>query len=432
MKQITPAFVILGGEHGAFGAISLFGGTLQNSDATRAHSPAAAAGTIRNLAVRLATAPGAGTSRTFTIFKNGASTGITCTVSDAGTTAQDSTNSTTVAVTDQLYLRTTKSGVPIVPTHFDFTWEFEATLAKTSMYGQGGGTLTAGDLELNGLLSGQDSWSTTTANAVWNVCPIAGTVTRVDLLLDGAPGAGTSYILTIYKNGVKQDGAGGTTDTRVTVADAAVTGVSTFSLAVAAGDTLYLEADQVNAPTARRVAWGVAFEATTDGQFTVCGVGPSASTAVTQYRPPVDSLAGSWNTDENVREVRGPLTPVTLTALYVVLSAAPGAGNDRTVTVRKNTGNTNLTLTLSGAAATTGNDSGNPRFTITDEWAIEHIPVSVPAASTIAWGLAATLVGGKGAGGGKKGGGGGVAVLRPGGALCYNVGNPGVDVVNLA
>src|SRR3990172_7249975 len=168
----------------------------------------------------------------------------------------------------------------------------------------------------------------------------------------------------------------------------------------------------------------------TDGQFTVCGVGPSASTAVTQYRPPVDSLAGSWNTDENVREVRGPLTPVTLTALYVVLSAAPGAGNDRTVTVRKNTGNTNLTLPLSGAAATTGNDSGNPRFTITDEWAIEHIPVSSPAASTIAWGLAATLVGGKGAGGGKKGGGGGVAVLRPGGALCYNVGNPGVDVVN--
>lgn len=59
------------------------------------------AATISNLRVRCV-APGAGQTTQFTIYKNGAATAVTCTVSGGSTTAADVTNSFTVTAGDRL------------------------------------------------------------------------------------------------------------------------------------------------------------------------------------------------------------------------------------------------------------------------------------------------------------------------------------------
>src|SRR5689334_17119760 len=65
--------------------------------------------TVRNLRVNLTVAPGGTTSRTFTVLKNGSATGVTVTITGAGTTQTDSTHSFTAVASDYLQLQSTLS-----------------------------------------------------------------------------------------------------------------------------------------------------------------------------------------------------------------------------------------------------------------------------------------------------------------------------------
>lgn len=57
---------------------------------------------IHNMYVRLATAPGGATSRTFTIYLNGVATAITVTIAGASTTGNNTANSINVVVGDTI------------------------------------------------------------------------------------------------------------------------------------------------------------------------------------------------------------------------------------------------------------------------------------------------------------------------------------------
>lgn len=81
-------------------------------------------------------------------------------------------------------------------------------------------------------------------------------------------GGTSTYTYTIYKNGVKQDGTGGTVDTHVSIVGASATaGNAAFSLPVAPGDTLTLEAVGANSPSVLSMsACAIRFQATNDRQ----------------------------------------------------------------------------------------------------------------------------------------------------------------------
>jgi hypothetical protein len=68
------------------------------------------AGLIKNQYVGVATAPGAGTSRTITLYKNGSATSLATTISNTATTGNDTTHSVRVAKGDILYNVLTVSG----------------------------------------------------------------------------------------------------------------------------------------------------------------------------------------------------------------------------------------------------------------------------------------------------------------------------------
>jgi hypothetical protein len=88
--------------------------TQSNETETSVRQVVPVAGTVANLAVNLATAPG-GNSWTFTIRKNGANTAVTCKIEGGGanTSCNDATHSVTFAVGDLIALQVTPASGPI-------------------------------------------------------------------------------------------------------------------------------------------------------------------------------------------------------------------------------------------------------------------------------------------------------------------------------
>src|SRR3990167_4573843 len=102
----------------------------------------ASGGTLKNLRMEVATAPGAGTSRAFTLRKNGANTAVTCTISGTATSCTDTANSVAVVAADDV-------SVSSVPTSSPLTSVASWTLVFTS-------TTTAESLLMGGLGQGLD------------------------------------------------------------------------------------------------------------------------------------------------------------------------------------------------------------------------------------------------------------------------------------
>jgi hypothetical protein len=75
-----------------------------------------AAGTISNLRVRLSGAPGAGTSYTFLVRKNGVDTAVTCTVSGTATECSDLANSIAFSAGDLISVRSEPTSNPAART----------------------------------------------------------------------------------------------------------------------------------------------------------------------------------------------------------------------------------------------------------------------------------------------------------------------------
>lgn len=67
-------------------------------------------GTLKNLFIGMNTAPGAGTNRVFAVMINGVASGVTCTVADSATSANDTSNTVSVTAGDLVSIRCTNTG----------------------------------------------------------------------------------------------------------------------------------------------------------------------------------------------------------------------------------------------------------------------------------------------------------------------------------
>ncbi|MEA3191377.1 MAG: hypothetical protein QOD77_1959 [Thermoplasmata archaeon] len=90
--------------------------------------PAPSSGTLKNLFVKLDVAPGTGSSRTWTaeLRKNGANTGILCTVTGTATACNDVTHTVPIVAGDLLDLRITSTGsaTPTAFTHMGWSAQY--------------------------------------------------------------------------------------------------------------------------------------------------------------------------------------------------------------------------------------------------------------------------------------------------------------------
>lgn len=372
------------------GAVQYFppGYSATTSTATEGDVPTvcSTAGTIDSLYVKLSGAPGtggSGKSYTFTLRKNGVDTALTCTITDTATTGNDTGHSVSFAAGDILTIGVTPANTPTAR-NASLVMRFSGNTANESVFlcGSRGGNLSTTTTQYTGI-GGQQGLNATEARRR-NVIPTGGTIKNLYVKLSTAPGAGTSRTFTLYKNG-------SATALTCTVSDAATTANdTTHSVSVAAGDEVSLESTLTGTPAASRLGAGLTFVATTDGESVIMGTyngsnetAGAPDNAATNY---AGVLGLAWSASEALASNGNPNIGIacTLKKMYVACTTAPGAGNTYTFDVRVNAASpaNDLSVAISGAAATTGNDTSN---TVTvadgDEIGIRSVPNSVPVQS---------------------------------------------------
>jgi hypothetical protein len=207
---------------------------------------------------------------------------------------------------------------------------------------------------------------------------VEGDVTRLDVNLDGAPGTG-SYTFTIEKNGVLQDGSGGTVDTRVTISGASTTGSATFTLPCSPGDEFRLRGLPSTPGTARRPRFGVALVADTPGQcnYVSTNITNNLDNAATRYHS-FGAADMPWTTTE-ADHAATISVGFDLLFIAVSLNLSPGAGKSYAFNLRKNGAGAGLSATVSDAA-TSATGTATVSYAAGDTIDMQAVPANTPSA----------------------------------------------------
>ena len=369
------------------------------------------AGRYLNLYIRSNGPLGVGKNATFALMQNGSASALSTTIIGVASGIQEGTDQSdviTVAAGDRLSLQYSTTAAPS-SISYRGAIEFESTNPGDTIHGG----CSASTMGINGTfitqaLDGPDA-------ATWgqgsfidgnhhSIAGTPGTITSLYCRLDGTIVSG-SYTFRLLKNGVVQDGSGATVNTTVTVTSQ--TGNATFSLPVSAGDDIQIQVTVSSPSTARRVQYGLCFNASSPGKFNLCFSGGgtnSASLVTSPFIGPQGAgdngvAVNNWVTPVGGEAALSSLTNIQFSALYALLSGAPGGGTQHTLQLRfyadVGTGSgvdqASSAVTIKNSA-TTGNATFSPLivglgpagFSVTDT------PSGTPAASRVSYGLEAT------------------------------------------
>lgn len=343
------------------------------------------AGTMKNLYVELAVAPGVGQTITIKLRKNGADTALTVTISGTATTGSDTSNTVAVVAGDRLCWQAAVSVLASGVTQPRISVDYAGDTAKESqlMGGFGVGPTNAAYFPVDGMAQTDPG----TFNGGRQVCATAGTIKKLYVNLDAAPGGVQTRTLTVYQNG-------SATALTVTITGAATTGNdTTHSFTVAAGDTLALRDEESASATNANVNWGMTFLADTDNEFPILA-GTTSS--------PSDSST-SWGVINQINQLTFSITESDrlsigraswIKNMYVNVVTAPASGKSWAFTLRDNAANTAISATIANTA-TTANDSEAAGVAIAnfDNLGFQIVPSGTPTATGgTAWGFTATMV----------------------------------------
>lgn len=349
-----------------------------------------AAGTIRNLRAMVTVALAGVATVAFTVMKNGVDTGLTLTL-NSSTQSAESTTAVSFVAGDTITLKRVFVGT--APKLFVYSLEWEPTAADVSVYGWGNSGSDLSANQMDGVFCGGQGWSASGESQI-DLLAIAGTLTALRMNLATAPGGVTSRTFTIYKNGVAQDGSGGTVDTRLTISGTSTTGSVSFSLSLVAGDRLAVFHTVSGVPAASKGSGTAAFTSAVANSWNICGdLGTTAiSSAATNYHIPMGDggTTGSSATESDV-EFQCPITPLILSGLRVALDVAPGAGKSWVFTLRKDGADTAQTVTIADAATSASFGAGSEvTYTSGSKLAVKSVPSGTPTApSGHRWAFAA-------------------------------------------
>jgi hypothetical protein len=392
---VAPAWPDTGPSGADFAPFASWNQIQINFAPERAEQPMAVGGTIRNL--RFALVGGASVStRTLTLTVNGVATLMSITLAAADTYGEDLGHDIAVNAGDYITFHIVDAGISPIRSG-QITFEFDAGDDVTSLYcacATRTARITVSTPVYDAPLSGGQFVSTTT-NDRESIVGCDGTVTALAIRLERAPGVGSSRTFVIYKNGVKQDGSGGTVDTRVTISDANRQGLTTFALPVVGLDLLYLEGTGSGSPVTTGVNGTTAFVATNPGEFQVCGSpDPEHTLGTTEFNIP-QGRGGTWvgAAAENTREALGSINAFSVQTLYSRVLNVVAAGETFTHTIRKNGIDTVQTNTLvEGETFKFNVSAAAVEITADDVWSMKSI-TDATHVTTSTWTFVASPLG---------------------------------------
>ena len=240
-----------------------------------------------------------------------------------------------------------------------------------------------------GVSCGVNEFFTTEANGT-SVVATAGTFSNFKITTTVAPGASKSLAFTFRVNGVSKTMTATISGTGTSASDIVNTD------AVVAGDQVSFICVPTGTPTVTGIIWiGLEFTGTTAKASTCMTTSFAPSQTATNYNGVFSTDRVAAAAGATVRNVIA--VPGTITATYMVISAAAGVGNSWKITLYKNgtaqdgTGGTpNTAVTISGNSAKTGNATYSLTVVAGDTIYMEIIPTSTPNAARMFWSVAET------------------------------------------
>lgn len=335
--------------------------------------PIAVAGSFSNWRVQT-TAPGESIS--LTIEKNGSSTALALSYGASDTVASDS-DSVSFAAGDTFEIQRTANPSTTAYSRIDWT----PSDGESQLYAFTCPEFVSG--RYIGVLNTTAGEENATENTVSSLVGVNGTVTAIRIAVSSDPGVGKSRVFNLVKNGVVQDGTGGTVDTTATNAAGTTTASASFSLPVVAGDTLSLKFTATGGATNPDMSGSIAFVGET-ATFMIGGAATESlsTTAGTSFCKPYPSNTDTSSGTEGDHEFIGA-DDLEINGIRVYLPTAPGSTDSRAFTLRKAASDTALTVTLTGSdqAAFLGGQSVTIGYA--DEWCVEETRTGSPEASVL-------------------------------------------------
>ena len=221
---------------------------------------------------------------------------------------------------------------------------------------------------------GPHAWSSNNTDRLARI-PDSGTVSALRVVLQNAPGGGNRVTFTLRK-----DTGGGPVATALTctITNNQTTCSDTGnSVAVAAGDKLDIEATPQSLPNNSYVYYTTKYVSDTARNTVLLG-GSREDPLIPNLLSYV-SLHGLWTSDTEFNMETVFPTGGTLRNLYVDLPTAPGVGESRTFTVRKNGAPTGLTCTISDLQTSCNDTVNTVSYTAGDTAVLQHTPSAGPA-----------------------------------------------------
>jgi len=333
--------------------------------------------TLSNLNIKMTAGPGVGTTINYTLYVNGSASTLVAACSEAVATCSDSTHSVSVVRGDVIVLRAeTGAGAPTYTTVVGY---LKKSVPNTNRDDPIGGSNTATILSAG--TTNYTSLFTANVNSAEGVTPlpIGGKVSKFIVSLDGSPGAGKSYAVTLRKNQA---------DTNVTciVADSATTCEDNINYAsYSAQDNLSVKVVPSGTPSARYITVGAVFSSETSGYFLLSSGASSPSTSATHYGPITGASASTSSTTTNNQLLPGGMYLVAYTG-KVLTAPENGAGTQSwTLNLRNETSAVDF---LQGCVISEAATSclTNTRVALpASDFLIhnKHVPAGTPTSSTV-------------------------------------------------
>lgn len=353
------------------------------------------AGVVNNMFIKNGTAaPGAGTSYTMTVRKNGADTAITCQISGASaTTCSDTTHSINVLPGDLIDIKTVPVGTPSGSISFRTSLTFNSTDSPNkSCYSSSsvGNTLATGATNYMPVTGGIAP--TATEANTFIVVPISGYIESLSAVLGTAPGSGKSYTFTLRKNSTN-------TAMAFTISGTSTTGSTPpIRIAVSAGDKIDISSVPASTPSASKVALGFVFSSNTDRKFLyLANSFATASSASAKNYNAFTGVASVFTATSTNRTTYFNGTSIKITDMYVYEQTAPdngGGTQSYTISLFDSIAGVDTVVTCPISEASTScvySGAFSPDITNAQRYNIEVSPTNTPATSLFSFALAGTM-----------------------------------------
>lgn len=215
-----------------------FGSGLNAATEAVAQSICATAGVIDKLYVNLGTAPGGGGSWTYTLFKNGSSTGLTCAISGSNTAANDTNagHAVTIAAGDRISIEAAATSSPTAGiVTFGVRW-VPTIAGEGLMFAVWGSSPTVNVDRFNNARG--NAASQATESNTYNIVPFACTIKKQYLHVGTGPGGVVRTRSVWLRQGTVGGSQADTTLTSVVTDTATDANDTTHTVSGAVGDLL--------------------------------------------------------------------------------------------------------------------------------------------------------------------------------------------------